>query len=75
MILRRACQHRNAEAEGDGLPAGSSGDGMRQTANAYHRFVKTTPKPRATKKRRGELEPPWLLVLSLLWLVPDGLDD
>jgi hypothetical protein len=21
----------------------------------YHRFVKTTPKPRATKKRRGEL--------------------
>jgi hypothetical protein len=24
----------------------------------YHRLVKTTPKPRATKKRSGELEPP-----------------
>ena len=25
---------------------------------AYHRFVNTTPKPRATKKRRGELVGP-----------------
>lgn len=25
---------------------------------SYQRFVKTTPKPRATKKRRGELDPP-----------------
>jgi len=25
---------------------------------AYHKFVKTTPKPRATKNRRGELVGP-----------------
>jgi hypothetical protein len=38
---------------------------------AYHRFVKTTPKPRATKKSSGELvgPPPLLSLLSL----PGGL--
>jgi hypothetical protein len=28
----------------------------------YHRFVNTTPKPNATKKRSGELDPPLLLL-------------
>ena len=32
----------------------------------YHKFVKTTPKPSATKKSRGELGP---LPLPLLWEV------
>lgn len=29
----------------------------RSPCHAYHRFVKTTPKPNATKKRSGELGP------------------
>lgn len=37
--------------------------------NAYHRFVKTTPKPRATKKRSGELEPLLLLLLLVLFVL------
>lgn len=44
--------------------------------SSYQRFVNTTPKPRAMKKRRGELlPPPRLSELSLLWLVPGGLED
>lgn len=43
---------------------------------AHQRFVKTTPKPRATKKRSGELvgPPPPLLPLSLL-VVAEGKAD
>lgn len=37
---------------------------------AYHRFVKTTPKPRATKKRSGEL-----VLLLLLLPLPGMLVD
>jgi hypothetical protein len=48
----------------------------------YHKFVKTTPKPRATKKRRGELVavlPPSPLPVGLaaaaeaelVWVVED----
>lgn len=32
-------------------------------ARTYHRLVKTTPKPNATKKSRGELVGPLLLLL------------
>ena len=32
---------------------------------AYHKFVKTTPKPRATKKRSGELGPPLLVPVDV----------
>lgn len=40
-----------------------------QIVHAYHRFVKTTPKPKATKKSNGELEPlPLLLLLELFVL-------
>lgn len=42
---------------------------MLSVSGAYHRFVKTTPKPRATKKSSGELvgpPPPLLSLLSLL---------
>lgn len=39
--------------------------------DAYHKFVKTTPKPKATKKSKGELGP-----LPLLDpLVADGVAD
>ena len=41
-------------------------------ALTYHRFVKTTPKPRATKKRRGELVGPGLLPLALPEVVAEG---
>lgn len=37
--------------------------------------MKTTPKPRATKNRSGELEPPLFPELSLLWFVPVALED
>lgn len=37
--------------------------------HAYHRFVKTTPKPKATKKRSGELEPLLLLLLLELFVL------
>ena len=42
-----------------------------ERATTYHRFVKTTPKPSATKNNSGELEllPPGLPVLEL---VDDG---
>lgn len=46
---------------------------MPSVDGAYHRFVKTTPKPRATKKSSGELvgpPPPPLFPLSSLL---DGL--
>ena len=33
-------------------------DPLFRYSGAYHRFVKTTPKPRATKKRSGELVGP-----------------
>lgn len=39
---------------------------------AYHRFVKTTPNPRATKNSSGELVGPLLPPLSLL---PVGVGD
>lgn len=48
---------------------------------AHQRFVNTTPKPRATKKRRGELvgpPPPLLLLFPLLLavvVVAGALDD
>jgi len=32
------------------------------------RLVKTTPKPRATKKSKGDELPPWLLVVLLFWV-------
>ena len=32
--------------------------GMRRCCDTYHRFVKTTPKPSATKKSKGELVGP-----------------
>lgn len=42
--------------------------GSLQANEAYHRLVKTTPKPRATKNRSGELVGPellcWLLLLD-----------
>lgn len=41
----------------------------RPTVNTHHKFVKTTPKPRATKKSSGELEPPPLLLLLLLFVL------
>lgn len=37
--------------------------------HAYQRFVKTTPKPKATKKRSGELEPLLLLLLLELFVL------
>lgn len=40
MILRGVCQHMQ------------DGEGQRRP---YHRLVKTTPKPNATKNSRGEL--------------------
>lgn len=40
-----------------------------QARRAYQRFVKTTPKPKATKKRRGELEPLLLLLLLELFVL------
>ena len=42
----------------------------------YHKFVKTTPKPRATKNSRGELVGPPLLPLSLVdvGLGPDAVE-
>lgn len=45
-------------------------DGGREM-DAYHKFVKTTPKPRATKKSKGELGPLPLLDA----LVADGVAD
>lgn len=36
-----------------------------------HKFVKTTPKPSATKNSKGELELPWLLFCGG-WLVDAG---
>jgi hypothetical protein len=33
-------------------------EGRARTKDIYHKFVKTTPKPRATKNRRGELVGP-----------------
>ena len=43
-------------------------------AGAYHKFVKTTPKPRATKKSNGELElPPGLFRDSVV--VAEGAED
>lgn len=40
-----------------------------QDVHAYQRFVKTTPKPKATKKSRGELEPLLLLLLLELFVL------
>lgn len=40
-----------------------------KNANAYQRFVKTTPKPKATKKSSGELEPLLLLLLFELFVL------
>lgn len=34
---------------------------LQKTKTAYHKFVKTTPNPRATKNNRGELVGPLLL--------------
>lgn len=39
--------------------------------HAYHKFVKTTPKPRATKKRSGLLPPPLELLTSVCVAVAD----
>lgn len=39
------------------------------TVDTYHKFVKTTPKPSATKKSSGELEPLPLLLLLLLFVL------
>jgi hypothetical protein len=33
-------------------------DGLIAVVNAYHKLVKTTPKPRATKNKSGELVGP-----------------
>lgn len=41
---------------------------------AYHRFVKTTPNPRATKNNRGELVGP-LLLPAIDWDVGVGKTD
>lgn len=40
-----------------------------KNVNAYQRFVKTTPKPKATKKSSGELEPLLLLLLFELFVL------
>lgn len=41
-----------------------------------HRLVKTTPKPRATKNKSGELVGPELLLLLLLLVgVEEGADE
>jgi hypothetical protein len=39
---------------------------------AHHRFVKTTPKPNATKNKRGELLPPELDAAVVVAL---GIED
>jgi hypothetical protein len=44
----------------------------------YHRFVKTTPKPRATKNNKGELvgpleEAPDVAAAGVVEVVADGL--
>lgn len=41
----------------------------------HHRFVKTTPKPSATKKSNGELDPRLGFWFGLLEPVADGTDD
>jgi hypothetical protein len=42
----------------------------------YHRFVKTTPKPSATKKRRGDDDPPrWLLFPPFVAVAVGAVDD
>lgn len=45
----------------------------KRNSGTYHRFVKTTPKPRATKKRRGELVALFELELPPLPLVEVAL--
>lgn len=42
---------------------------------AYHKLVKTTPNPKATKNSRGELEAPWLLLSLLLEFPAVGSGD
>lgn len=44
-----------------------SGSLCRKTKTAYHRFVKTTPNPRATKNNKGELVGPLLLPPAINW--------
>ena len=58
------CQLISANTE---VPATSQ-----RHALTYHKFVKTTPKPRATKKSRGELVGPGLLPLALPEVVAEG---
>jgi len=52
------------------------GSSTREQKTTYHRFVKTTPKPNATKNRSGELSLALPLLLALLegdgfWLGDD----
>lgn len=41
----------------------------------YHRFVNTTPNPKATKKSNGELVGPLVLLPPELVVGPGGADD
>jgi hypothetical protein len=43
--------------------------------SAYHRLVKTTPKPNATKKSSGELVGPLLSLLLLSLWVGEGVGE
>lgn len=48
-----------------------TGHAPQDAVNAYHKFVKTTPKPKATKNNKGELCPPPLpLPFPVLFEVP-----
>lgn len=50
-----------------GKAARGRGGGSRQSSASHHRLVNTTPKPRATKKRRGELPLSLFLLFWKLW--------
>lgn len=43
--------------EGRNAPAKKSGASQNKLNASYHKFVKTTPKPKATKKSSGEVPP------------------
>lgn len=66
----RAGRGRRGRRTGERDHAEVEGEGTRK--QAYQRFVNTTPKPRATKKSRGEFVPP-LSVPSLPGLSVGGV--
>lgn len=74
LIVAEAVLDTDNDPEQNVSDAGSCGSDAAVGRSANHKLVKTTPKPRATKKSRGEFvgPPPPPLLLLLVFDVAEG---